>query len=141
MVRGYVKAYLFFLISLLSLYIVVDLFTNLDGFIHKKSGLAEAMKHIGSYYGFQSIRYFDQMCEAIVLLAAMFTVAWMQRNNELLPLLSCGVSTRRVVRPVLYCAGILLSLSVLNQEFVIPRISNHLETDRDDPNGEKEVVV
>ena len=141
MVRGYVKAYVFFLISLLSLYIVVDLFTNLDGFIHKKSGLAEAMKHIGSYYGFQSIRYFDQMCEAIVLLAAMFTVAWMQRNNELLPLLSAGVSTRRVVTPVLGCACAMLSLTALNQEFLIPRFRTQLVREKDDPDGNKEIGI
>src|SRR5438128_12367928 len=141
MVRGYVKAYFFFLISLLSLYIVVDLFTNLDGFIHKKSGLAEAMKHIGSYHSFQSIRYFDQMCEAIVLLAAMFTVAWMQRNNELLPLLSAGVSTRRVVTPVLFAACMVLSIGLVNQELVIPRIANYLLTDRDDPHAEKKLLV
>ena len=38
---------------------------------------------------------------SIVLLAATFTMALVQRNNELLPLLSAGVSTRRVVRPIL----------------------------------------
>ena len=32
MVRGYLKAYLVVLVSLLSLYIVVDLFTNFDDF-------------------------------------------------------------------------------------------------------------
>src|SRR5262249_18706493 len=97
--------------------------------------------HIATYYGYQVSLIFDKMCEAIMLLAAMFTVAWMQRSNELLPLLSAGVSTHRVVRPVLFSACAMLGLTVANQEFVIPRIANFLLNDRDDPKGEKDMVV
>ena len=56
----------------------------------------------------------------------MFTVAWMQRNNEQVPLLSAGVSTRRIVLPVLVCAFFMLSLTVLNQELVIPQVADQL---------------
>ena len=56
----------------------------------------------------------------------MFTVAWMQRNNEQVPLLSAGVSTRRIVLPVLLCAFFMLGLTVLNQELLIPRIADKL---------------
>jgi lipopolysaccharide export system permease protein len=45
------------------------------------------MEHILKYYGIKTMQIFDRLCEAIVLLAAMFTVAWMQRSNELAPLL------------------------------------------------------
>src|SRR5207302_7573839 len=121
--------------------IVVDLFTNLEDFTDRHGGLAPVLRHIGQYYSYQISKIFDQLCEAIILLAAMFTVAWMQRSNELLPLLSAGVSTRRVVRPVLYSACALLSLTVLNQELVIPRIGNHLVIDRDDPDGTKALHV
>ncbi len=141
LIRGYLKAYLVCLTSLLCLYIVVDLFTNLEDFTDRHGSLTPVLRHIGQYYGYRVAKIFDQLCEAIVLLAAMFTVAWMQRSNELLPLLSAGVSTRRVVRPVLFSACALLSLAVINQEIVIPRIGSHLVTDRDDPSGEKDIVV
>jgi lipopolysaccharide export system permease protein len=94
---------------------------------------------MASYYGYKVPQIFDRLCEPIVLLAAMFTVAWVQRNNELLPLLSAGVCTRRVVRPVLVSASLMLGLSALNQELVIPRIADHLLSSRDDPDGNKEV--
>src|SRR5690348_12528051 len=100
LIRGYVKAYLVCLISLLSLYIVVDLFTNVEEFANQAHGLSAFLKHIGSYYGYKLAQIFDRLCEAIVLLAAMFTVAMVQRSNELLPLLSAGISTHRMVRPV-----------------------------------------
>src|SRR5262249_27653292 len=74
-------------------------------------------------------------------LAAMFTVAWMQRSNELLPQLSAGVSTRRVVRPVLVTSCVLLGLSVANQELIIPSIADTLLRNRDDPEGKRDLAV
>jgi lipopolysaccharide export system permease protein len=93
MIKGYFKSYIVCLTSLLSLYVVVDLFTNLDDFTHNNKGLWASLLRIFTYYAYKVAQIFDRLCEAIVLLAAMFTVAWMQRNNEQVPLLSAGVST------------------------------------------------
>ena len=139
LIRGYVKAYMVCLVSLLSLYVVIDLFTNVDEFAEQHRHLAPILKHIGVYYGYKVAQIFDLLCEAIVLLAGMFAVAWMQRNNELLPLLSAGVSAQRVVRPVLFSAAAMLGLTVANQELVLPRIATYLLYPRVDPNGEKEI--
>jgi lipopolysaccharide export system permease protein len=139
LVKGYFKAYFVCLVSLLSLYIVIDLFMNLDEFTAHKQGIVEVAKHIASYYGYRLTRFFDQLCEPIVLMSAMFTVAMMQRCNELIPLLSAGVSTRRVVLPVLISAWVMLSLAAANCELLIPRITNQLSLERDDPDGGKEI--
>ena len=141
LVRSYLKAYVVVLVSLLSLYIVVDLFTNVDEFTNSRHGLARVLQRIAVYYAYRITHIFDKLCEAIVMLAAMFTVAWMQRSNELAPLLSAGVSTRRVVRPVLLSAFVMLGLSMLNQELVIPRLSDVLLTERDDPSTDKAIMV
>ncbi len=141
MIRGYFKSYFVCLASLLSLYVVVDLFTNLDDFTSDSKGLWTSLLRIFTYYGYKVSQIFDRLCEAIVLLAAMFTVAWMQRNNEQVPLLSAGISTRRIVMPVLLSAFFMLSLTVVNQEFIIPRIADKLALDRNDPGGSKNVPV
>jgi lipopolysaccharide export system permease protein len=140
MIRGYVKAYLVCLTSLLSLYVVVDLFTNLDDFTHRGHGFFDSLKHIFAYYSVKVTQIFDRLCEAIVLLAAVFTVALMQRNNEQVPLLSAGVSTRRIVAPVLICACLMLTLAALNQELLIPHLGDRLLYDKDDPGGDKNVT-
>src|SRR5215471_18831161 len=126
MVYSYVKSYVFCLVSLMGLFIVVDLFTNLHDFTQHRQGVSATLRNIGIYYANMTPRIFDRLCEAITLLAAMFTVAMMQRNNELLPLLSAGVSTRRAVAPVLLAASGMLGLSILNQEVVLPRIDGFL---------------
>src|SRR5213080_4663266 len=107
LVRSYLKAYAVCLVSLLSLYVVVDLFTNLDDFAHT-GGFGSTLRLIGSYYGVKIWQIFDRLCEAILVLAATFTIAWMRRNNEQIPLLSSGVSTQRIVRPVLLSASVLM---------------------------------
>lgn len=137
---GYLRSYLIVLVSLLSLYIIVDLFTNLDDF-SKGESVADNARHIVWYYATRSSQIFDRLCEAITLLGAMFTVAWMQRNNELLPQLSAGISTRRVIRPVLLGAGLTLALGPLNQELIIPRIAEELTAERDDFEGLKKTPV
>jgi lipopolysaccharide export system permease protein len=141
MIRGYFKAYFVCLTSLLSLYVVVDLFTNLDDFTHHGKGFVTTLHHIATYYGYKVTQIFDRLCEAIVLLAAMFTVAWMQRSNEQMPLLSAGVSTHRIVAPALICAGVMLTLAVLNQELVIPRVADQLGHAKDDPGGQRSLSV
>ena len=141
MIYSYVKSYVICLISLLSLYIVVDLFMNVNDFAHTNDGLGPFLRHIGVYYAARSTTIFDRLAEMIVLLAAMFTIAWVQRNNELLPQLSAGVSTRRVVRPVLLSACGMLMLATANQELLIPRLSHLLALNRDDPNGDRELYV
>jgi lipopolysaccharide export system permease protein len=138
---AYVKAYLLCLVSLLSLYVVIDLFTNLEDFAAHVHGLKAVLRHVANYYGYKVITIFDQLCEAIVLLAAMFTVAWVQRNNELLPLLSAGVPTRRALRPVLFGAALTVGLGVANQELAIPRLADGLTARRDDPDGSRALEV
>src|SRR5262249_23600748 len=54
---------------------------------------------------------------------------------------SAGVSTRRVVRPILASAFVTLGLGVANQELFIPQIAKQLMSDREDLKGEKPVPV
>ena len=141
MIRGYFKAYFVCLSSLLSLYVVVDLFNHLDDFTRKGANFLGTLQIIGTYYSYQVVQIFDRLCEAIVLMAAVFTITWMQRCNEQVPLLCAGISTRRIVMPVLLCAWVTLSLAMVSQELLIPRIANRLIFDKTDPGGDKELDV
>lgn len=141
MLGAFFKAYIVCLVSMLSLYVVVDLFTNLDDFTGKNKSWQRVAIDIGAFYGYRLSQIFDRLCEAIVLLAAMFTIAWTQRNNELVPLLSCGVSVHRVVAPVLGGAFALLGLAVFNQEVLVPAISDKLMSEKDDPHAANMIQV
>lgn len=139
---AYFKAYFIFLVSLLTLYVIIDLFTNLDDFFNfNKGGLTAVLTRVTLYYCYRLPQLFDRLCEAIALLSAMFTVVMMQASNEHLPLLSAGVPTRRIITPILASACLMLLLAVVNQEVVIPRIAHKLTLSRDDPDGVRETFV
>lgn len=130
---SYFRSYAIVWTSLIGLYVVLDLFTHLDDFVNKSGGA----RFIINFYLARIPQFFDLMAEPITLMAAAFSVSWMQRNNELLPQLSTGIPTRRAIRPILLGAAVTLSLGPLNQEFVIPEVADQLMTARDDPDGAK----
>jgi lipopolysaccharide export system permease protein len=99
------------------------------------------LAHVFGYYSVQISVIFDRLGELVTLTAAIFTVAWMQRNNELLPQLSAGVPTRRVIRPVILGAILTLMLTPLNSELYIPAVAEQLTIPRDDPDMRKPTQV
>jgi lipopolysaccharide export system permease protein len=137
---AFLRSYAIVLSCLISLYVVIDLFTNINDFTGQ-GGLGAVLAHVGRYYGYRISQIFDRLSEPICLLAAVFTVAWLQRSNELLPQLSAGLPTRRVIRPVLFGSALMLALGPVNQEYVIPSISDALQSGRDDPGREKPFEV
>lgn len=138
---AYFRSYAIVWTSLISLYVVIDLFTHLDSFVNRPGGFPAVARFMVHFYAFRIPQVFDLLAEPISLMAAAFTVSWMARNNELLPQLSAGVPTRRVVRPVLLGALLTVALAPLNTEFVIPEVADELMAQRDDPEGAKATVL
>src|SRR5215210_6121028 len=96
---AFIKAYVICFIALVGLYVVIDAFANLDEFSEVASGV-KLFRNMGRYYLVKMSLFYDRLCGVIVMMAAIFTVTWMQRNNEILAMLAAGISTQRVIRPV-----------------------------------------
>jgi lipopolysaccharide export system permease protein len=129
---SFFKAYVISFVSLVGLYIVIDAFTNLDEFTKIKTGVGELFQHMGHYYLVRISFFYDRLCGVITMLAAIFTVTWMQKNNELLAMLAAGISSKRAIRPVIVSAALVSILAVMNQELIIPQISDDLQRTPDD---------
>jgi lipopolysaccharide export system permease protein len=136
---AFLKAYAICFISLIGLYIVIDAFSNFDEFTPRARGLA-LIRVMGRFYLVHMSQYFDRLCGVIGMMAAIFTVTWMQKNNELLAMLAAGVSTHRVIRPVWISALIVSGLAVVNQEFIMPPLGEELQKTHDD-DGLRKVLV
>jgi lipopolysaccharide export system permease protein len=126
------RAFLICFASLVGLYIVIDAFSNLDEFSERSQGLLSLLATMGEYYTFKISFYFDRLAGVITMMSAMFTFSWIQRTNELMPLLAAGVPLRRVIAPVLIAAAFIYGLTTLNQEMIIPRIAKQLQMRPDD---------
>ncbi|OJW18615.1 MAG: hypothetical protein BGO49_22615 [Planctomycetales bacterium 71-10] len=133
------KAYITCYVSFVGLWIVLDAFSNVDEFSKRASGM-ELFKAMGQYYLVRQAEYFDRLGGVISMMAAIFTVTWMQRANEQLAMLAAGVSTHRMIRPVVISSVLVSFFSVANQEVVIPRYADELQKNHAD-DGTSAVTV
>jgi lipopolysaccharide export system permease protein len=137
---AFLKAYAICFTSLVGLYVVIDAFSNFDEFTKRATGASELFEVMGRYYLIHMSEFYDRLCGVISMMAAIFTVTWLQRNNELLAMLAAGVSTQRVIRPVIISALIVSCLAVANQELIIPKYAEDLQKSHDD-DGSRKVFV
>ena len=112
---------------LVSLYIVLDLFFNLDEFYQGTDlGIVEIVITVVKYYTTQLFWYFSQISGVITLFAMAFTLARMQRDNEFVAIISSGVSLYRIALTVIVLGVALNGLWLVDQELIIPRLAPKL---------------
>ncbi len=134
---AFLKAYVVCFVSLVGLYIVIDAFTQLDEFLKISDGTGSLLKLMGRYYLVRISRFYDQLCGVITLLAAIFTVTWMQRNNEHIAMMAAGISTHRAIVPVIVSSCLISLVAIVNQECVIPQVAEELQRTPDDDGNRK----
>lgn len=130
MLTQFVQIFVICYLSLTGLFVVIDAFTNIDHIItFAKSQGQGLLRVIAEYYSYRAISIFDQTSGILALVAAMFTVTWIERHNELTALMAAGVSRLRVLRPVIIAALLIGIAAAANREIVIPQIREHLAVD------------
>ncbi|HWE39114.1 MAG TPA: LptF/LptG family permease [Isosphaeraceae bacterium] len=128
---NFFKAYAVCFVTFIGLYIVIDAFANIDEFAKRAKGL-QLLMVMGRYYLIRSSQIYDRLFGVITMMAAIFTVTWMQRSNELIAMLAAGIGTKRVIRPVIVGAVLVNGLAVANQECILPRFGDELLKNPDD---------
>jgi lipopolysaccharide export system permease protein len=126
MLRQFLSTFVICYVSLLGLYVVFDLFTNLEDFLRYGREHGGALQLIASFYSYQSVLFFDRTAGLLALVAAMFTVTWIQRHNELTALMAAGIARTRVAAPVIGAAVIIAFLAAASRELVIPHLRDAL---------------
>ncbi|WP_237170764.1 LptF/LptG family permease [Paludisphaera borealis] len=134
---AFLKAYVICYISFVGLWIVLDAFSNVDEFMKRAVGFRQLMSVMGRYYLVRQADFFDKLGSVISMMAAIFTVTWMQRANEQLAMLAAGISTHRMIMPVIVSSIVVSGLSVANQELIIPRYAEELQKSHDDDGTQK----
>ncbi len=132
----YARTFLIFFLSFTGLYIVVDVFSNLDEFLSQGQREGSVAGVIAEYYGYRSLAFFNKTSSVLALIAAMFTLTGFQRNNEMTALLAAGIPKRRVLAPIVICAGMISLISLVNREVVLPSVRHNLDRDTRDLSGD-----
>jgi lipopolysaccharide export system permease protein len=140
--KNFLVGYVIAFCVLIGLRIIIELFVNLDEFTERAElGTMAVLRNIFTYYGLNSTLYFRDFAGIITVLAAVFSIGKMVRNNEFVALMASGVSLKRVLSPIILLALILTGFLVIDQEFVIPPLADKLVRDEDSLGSEESYSV
>ena len=141
--KNFFTGYFISLMVLVGMRIVIDLFVNLDEFAeqHVKLSTMEVLWNICRFYGIRSCLYFRDFAGIITVIAAVFSLGRMIRNNELIAVMASGVSLKRVIAPIVLLAIFFTGFLVIDQEFIIPRFANELTSSHEDLPGQQQFSV
>jgi lipopolysaccharide export system permease protein len=107
--------------SLAGLYLVIDVFNNLDDFsqIAKREGsLGQVLLY---YYAPRLLALFGEVVGLLALLAAICTLTRLQTTNELAAVQAAGITIRRVALPMLVVSALLLLVTLAAREWSLPK--------------------
>jgi lipopolysaccharide export system permease protein len=140
--KSFLTGYAIAFCVLVGLWIIIDLFVNLDEFAEQSDlGIRAVSLHILTFYGLHATVYFRDLAGIITVVAAVFCLGKMVRDNELVAMLASGVSTQRIVVPILCLAMLSTAFWVADQELLIPAISSKLARGHGDVPGEESFKV
>lgn len=137
LLRQFIQIFVICFLSLTGLYVVIDAFSHLDNFTAYAEQHGSLLGVLGEYYGYRALGFFDRTSGILAMLAAMFTVTWLQRHHELTAMLAAGVSKTRVIKPLVIAAIAISLASMANREFLIPEIRDQLTRDIKDLSGSR----
>jgi lipopolysaccharide export system permease protein len=135
LLRQFVQIFLICFVSLVGLYVVVDAFANLDAFSAHASQGQGLFAVMSEYYAYRALGFFDRTGGILAMLAAMFTVTWLGRHQELTALLAAGITKTRIIKPLLLAAIVISLVGAANRELVIPRVRDQLMRETKDLGG------
>jgi len=146
--KNFIVGYLIAFGVLMGLRIVIDLFISLDEFAEMfgktvngvQIGYSEVFNHVVTYYGAQAALFFRDFAGMITVVAAAFSLGKMTRSNELTAVLASGVSLKRVIAPIIFLAIFLTGVLIIDQEVIIPGLSDKLVRRKDDIAGTKKMA-
>ena len=114
------------------IFVIFDLFTNLDSLLQAGRAAHNVPKVIFFYYFFKSIPIVMLLGSVLSLVAAMVTVAMLMRNNEFVPIQAAGISTLRIIRPLLIAVLSITVLFCVMRECFLPNIQDRIAMEATD---------
>jgi lipopolysaccharide export system permease protein len=136
----YCKALFLTLLVLGGMYVFIDMIGNIDdlaAYVPKGSPITAFPALLLEYYGPRVLWVFDRIAGMMATAAAIFSITWMMRTQEMTAVLSTGVPPSRVIRPIILATLAVSGLAVTNREVWLPRFRPQLARNAQDWHGEK----
>lgn len=131
----FLRTFVICFISVSGMFIMGDFVGHIAEFV-QSAGTESLVSVVWDFYAARLPWLFDILGKVVILVAAAFTITWMQRNNELTALMAAGISRWRVLRPVLLAAIVLSVLAGVSRELVLPHLRDSLGREARNLNGD-----
>src|SRR5881275_938877 len=96
-IRNFLQGYIYCIAGFLSIWLIFDVSDNISTFIDERFGFTLTMR----YYLTQLPEVFIILLPVSLLLALLFSLGRMSRANEIVSMLTAGVSIPRVLAPLI----------------------------------------
>lgn len=124
--RMFVKIILVCFTSLAGLYLIIDVFNNLDEFLALGKLQGSLPRTLFWYYSPRLVGLFCEVSGLLYLLAAICTLTRLYSTRELAAVQAAGISIRRVARPLILLTTVLCVTSLACRELILPRFRDTL---------------
>lgn len=120
--RNFLQAYIYCIIGFISIWMIFDVSDNISTFLDDRISL----RMVGEYYLTQVPQILVILLPVSLLLGLLFCLGRMSRTNEIVSMLTAGVSVPRVIAPLIFIGLLTTAASTaLNYE-----LSPHAESAR-----------
>ncbi|MGQ3684877.1 MAG: LptF/LptG family permease [Candidatus Loosdrechtia sp.] len=123
--RAFIPMFFLCLLIISGIYVIIDLLQKLGDFLDMGG---RAFSTGVEYYFYLFPVLIFQFFPVITLVAVSIVLVRMSKNKEILAMQVAGISLYRVLLPIFIVAVFLAFASFGNQEWVIPRFAERLET-------------
>ena len=107
-IRNFLQAYFYCIAGFISIWLIFDISDNISTFIDEHFGFMLTVR----YYLTQVPEVFIILLPVALLLALLFSLGRMSRSNEIVSMLTAGVSIPRVLRPLIAIGLITVAASL-----------------------------
>lgn len=117
----FIKNLLFAFLCFIIIFILVDLFENLDKFIDSKVGIYTVF----IYYFYFTPEIIRLISPISMLLATLFTAGRMVNFNEIIAVKNAGISLLRFILPFIYIGIAVTAFSIYFNNWLVPEANKH----------------
>ena len=96
-IRNFLQAYIYCIAGFLSIWLIFDISDNISTFIDEHFGFGLTVR----YYATQVPQVFIILLPVALLLALLFSLGRMSRSNEIVSMLTAGISIPRLLTPLI----------------------------------------
>ncbi len=114
--KEFVKIFMLTLSAFVSLYLIIDVFENLDTMIEHNVRFADSLR----FFLYKAPFIFYQVSPVAVLMATLLSLGIFAKYNEIVAALSSGISLLRLCIPFFACALVISGLNFVLNESIIP---------------------